>query len=124
MCFNAMIILFACEGTSNRQDENTTLDADTTAIDGNLTSRGLPIETIPDQSPLSGDTIINNSPVDKDHIPTVIQERIKADTHLRDKKITEINTYTLKEQTMYELTFEGDETKIHFDENGNRVIRD
>ncbi len=124
---SAVICFSGCEGnrsTNNADyDDTERLEADTNAIDGNLNPRGLPEETIPDNSQYSGDTLIHDNPLQKADLPEGIRNEIDKDPNIRNKTITQSRTYSLENQRMYELTFEGEGEIIVFDEKGVRVKR-
>jgi hypothetical protein len=54
------------------------------------------------------------------NVPRQIQDAIRNDNTLSQRNIRNSRTFTRDGRTYYELTFEGDTTRIVFDEQGNR----
>jgi hypothetical protein len=96
--------------------------ADTTMIQDGMTPRGLPEETIPDNSTFSGDSLIVGENQGTVSLPPQVRATIEGDRNLRNKPITDTRTYTENGKIHYELTFEdGQNTKAVFNEDGDRV---
>jgi hypothetical protein len=54
------------------------------------------------------------------NLPTAITDKINADANLRSKRISNSRKYTEGGTTYYELTFDNEQNKVIYDEQGNR----
>lgn len=119
----ALVSFSACESNNTATNEDAeTLAADTTMIQDGLSPRGLPEETIPNNSTFDGDSMIVSSPQGSVALPEAVRNSVDGDNELKNKNIIDTRTFTRDGKIMYELTFEdGRNTKVTFDEAGNKV---
>lgn len=127
----AVVALSACDnanrGIENNEDaDNNLMDQrDTSAINEEFNSRGVPAEGIPDNNAVRGDSVevlgnLDNSEVMKD-LPQAVADKIMNDEALRKKRLTDSREFSEGGTTYYELTFNnGETTKVTFDQQGNR----
>jgi hypothetical protein len=117
--------MMACGNRNTNEGEygeDGRMAADTTMIQDGLTPRGLPEETIPNNSTFSGDSLIVGENQGNVSLPPQVRESIDKDRNLRNKPIMNTRTYTQNGKIYYELTFQdGQNTKAVFNEDGDRV---
>ncbi len=119
----AAVSMYACGGGGHRteMDDNSRAHSDTTSIDQNLNSRGLPEQTIPDPSDNNQDSLMVGAQ-GHENLPSAVRKTIESDENLRGKQILNSRTFEEEGRTMYELTFEdGHNTKVTYDQSGRRI---
>ena|SRR5690554_5321803 len=108
----------------NNEAENNMMDrADTTAIQDEFNSRGVPAEGIPDNNAIRSDTlaISDGNREIMEGLPQAIQDNIMNDESLKTLTLTDSREYTEGTTTYYELSFTNG-NKVTFDEKGNKKI--
>lgn len=106
---------------NNEADNNMMDAADTTAIQEEFNSRGVPAEGIPDNNAIRSDTLAisdGNREIMED-LPEAVQENIMNDESLKALTLTDSREFTEGTTTYYELSFTNG-NKVTFDEKGNK----
>ena len=128
ICLASVISLGACDNANrgiqdNEEADNDLMDQrDTSAITDELNERGVPTEGIPDNNAVRDDTVNvgDGTHAQMGDLPTAISQKISSDADLRSKQITNTRKYTEGGTTYYEITFDNEQDKVIFDEQGNR----
>ena len=96
--------------------------ADTTAIQEEFNSRGVPAEGLPDNNAIRSDTLAisdRNAEMMED-LPEAVKENIMDDASLKTLTLTDSRRFTEDGTTYYELSF-ANGNKVIFDEQGNKT---
>lgn len=122
------IALAACDNSNrgiedNQKADNNMMDkADTTAIQEEFNSRGVPAEGLPDNNAIRSDTLAisdRNAEMMED-LPEAVKENIMDDASLKTLTLTDSRRFTEDGTTYYELSF-ANGNKVIFDEQGNKT---
>lgn len=124
----SLISLGSCDNANrgiqdNEEAENDLMDQrDTSDITQEFNNRGVPAEGIPDNNAIRGDSIAvgDGTNTEMGNLPSAITDKINADANLRSKRISNSRKYTEGGTTYYELTFDNEQNKVIYDEQGNR----
>ena len=120
------VSMYGCGGGGHNTETNdqSRAHSDTSNVqhtDPNLNSRGLPEQSIPDNSTNNQDSLMVGAQ-GHENLPSSVRRTIDADENLKGKQILNSRTFEQEGRTMYELTFEdGQNTKATFDQSGRRI---
>lgn len=120
------VSMYSCGGGGHNTETNdqSRAHSDTSTIDHsdpNLNSRGLPEQSIPDNSTNNQDSLMVGAQ-GHENLPSSVRRTIESDQELRGKQILNSRTFDENGRTMYEITFEdGQNTKVTFDQDGRKT---
>lgn len=124
-----LVSLGSCDNANRGIEDNNKADndlmdqRDTSAINDELNPRGVPKEGLPGNNDIRNDTLSGERNEMMGDIPAAISEKIMQDQTLRKKRLTNTREYSEGGKTYYELTFDNEQDKVVFDEDGNMSTR-
>jgi len=128
ICLFSIVGLFtlgACDNSNrgiqnNDEADNDLMDQrDTSSINEEFNPRGVPEEGIPGNNDLRNDTLGVGDNQMMGDLPSAISQRVMQDQNLRTKRLTNTRKYSEGGKTYYELTFDNEQDKVVYDEEGN-----